>query len=334
MDQKLISRVRIRMNELGAKKIPFFFIFDFKLNAPQVYLLDEVQQAGYQFRFHEGSPIASVLSPIPNVTAPIDHALVMHSEAYPFIQYQNQFDQVVSHIKAGDSFLINLTCSTPVSINATLKDFYNRVSSKYVLLKEADFLVFSPETFVQIQQGIIASCPMKGTIDASLPNAASLLLNNPKEAAEHATIVDLIRNDLSMVSHQVQVEKYRYLDEIQAGDKRLLQASSLITGHLSKHYCSQIGDILLALLPAGSICGAPKKRTLEIIRSVETHERGFYTGIFGIFDGENLDSAVMIRFIEQTPQGYVYKSGGGITAFSNVNDEYQELMQKVYVPVC
>lgn len=334
MDQRVISAVTRKMNDLGAKKIPFFFIFDFELNEPQVYLLDEVQDAGFYFRFPEDSPVASVQSSPPSEVEPLIQAFEMQCEGYDFNQYRCQFDQIVSQIKAGNSFLINLTCSTPVVLNATLRDLYRRVSSKYVLLSEEGFLVFTPETFVRIQHGVIASCPMKGTIDASLPNAASMLLNNPKEAAEHATIVDLIRNDLSTVSHQVQVEKFRYLDEIQAGENRLLQASSLITGRLPENYNSRIGDIVLALLPAGSICGAPKKRTLDIIRSVETHERGFYTGIFGIFDGENLDSAVMIRFLEQTLQGFVYKSGGGITAFSDVNDEYQELMQKIYVPVC
>jgi len=90
---------------------------------------------------------------------------------------------------------------------------------------------------------------------------------------------------------------------------------------------------LFTLLPAGSITGAPKNKTVEIIRSTETYERGFYTGVFGVFDGCNMDSAVMIRFIERTPEGYVYKSGGGITAFSKVEDEYNEILEKIYVPI-
>jgi para-aminobenzoate synthetase component 1 len=73
---------------------------------------------------------------------------------------------------------------------------------------------------------------------------------------------------------------------------------------------------------------------LEIIEQAEIYERGFYTGIFGWFDGENLDSAVMIRFIEQKGDKLIFKSGGGITSQSQVEKEYEELIQKVYVPVC
>jgi para-aminobenzoate synthetase component 1 len=95
-----------------------------------------------------------------------------------------------------------------------------------------------------------------------------------------------------------------------------------------------LGDILFALLPAGSICGAPKQKTLEIIEHAEGYDRGFYTGICGWFDGENLNSAVMIRFVEQQGDKLIFKSGGGITSRSELIKEYQELNQKVYVPIC
>ena len=87
------------------------------------------------------------------------------------------------------------------------------------------------------------------------------------------------------------------------------------------------------LLPAGSVTGAPKKKTVEIIRETEKYRRGFYTGVTGLFDGENLDSGVMIRFIENTNKVLVYKSGGGITMFSDCICEYNEMIDKVYVPV-
>ena len=109
--------------------------------------------------------------------------------------------------------------------------------------------------------------------------------------------------------------------------------SSKISGELPENYNECIGDILIKLLPAGSISGAPKKKTLEIIDEAEQYKRGYYTGIVGIFDGQNLDSGVMIRYIEQTPEGMIYKSGGGITAQSNVDEEYQELIDKIYIPI-
>jgi para-aminobenzoate synthetase component I len=87
------------------------------------------------------------------------------------------------------------------------------------------------------------------------------------------------------------------------------------------------------LLPAGSVSGAPKPKTLEIIRNVEGGNRGYYTGVFGVFDGNTLDSGVMIRFIEQENGKLYYRSGGGITTQSVVSSEYQEVIDKVYVPL-
>jgi para-aminobenzoate synthetase component 1 len=174
---------------------------------------------------------------------------------------------------------------------------------------------------------------MKGTIDATLPDAERKILQDEKEMAEHATIVDLLRNDLSMVATDVRVSRYRYVERINTMQQDLLQVSSEIIGRLPDKYRERLGDILFSLLPAGSICGAPKIKTLEIIRQAEGYDRGFYTGVCGYFDGENLDSAVMIRFMEQTDEGLVYKSGGGITFQSELDKEYEELIQKVYVPV-
>jgi para-aminobenzoate synthetase component I len=174
---------------------------------------------------------------------------------------------------------------------------------------------------------------MKGTIDASVPDAETKILNNPKETAEHHTIVDLIRNDLSLVATNVKVEQFRYINTIKTHDKTLLQVSSEITGRLQDGYLEHLGEILSKLLPAGSICGAPKKKTLEIISKYETYERGYYTGVFGIFDGNDLQSAVMIRFIEKSEGKFIFKSGGGITSLSDPLYEYQELIDKVYVPI-
>ena len=248
-------------------------------------------------------------------------------------KYEVQFNQVVSEIKKGNSFLVNLTCETPIEINCELKDIYRASKAKYKLWYRDRFVVFSPESFVKINNGHISSYPMKGTIDADIPNAAETILGNTKEAAEHSTIVDLIRNDLSIVSDKVEVSRFRYIDELKTDRGKILQVSSEITGKLSDDYNTVIGDILFCLLPAGSVTGAPKKKTVQIISDTESYKRGYYTGIFGIFDGTNLDSGVMIRFIEKKSDGFVYKSGGGITAYSNIDDEFNEMNQKIYVPI-
>jgi para-aminobenzoate synthetase component 1 len=171
---------------------------------------------------------------------------------------------------------------------------------------------------------------MKGTIDASVPNAKELLLNDPKELAEHATIVDLLRNDLSRVASKVRVSNFRYYEEIPTQNGMIGQVSSSIEGELPSDYASKIGSILYDLLPAGSVSGAPKKKTAELIASIERADRGYYTGIAGYFDGEHLDSCVLIRYLGADN---IYHSGGGITFQSDMASEYQEMINKVYVPV-
>lgn len=240
---------------------------------------------------------------------------------------------------AGNSYLANLTCRVPVRCNLSLHEIFLRSKGKYKLLMNdsaddiGNFVCFSPEKFLQIRDGRIFSYPMKGTIDASLPNAEKELMDDEKEAAEHATIVDLIRNDLSRVASNVRVDKYRYVDVLHTNKGDILQTSSEISGKLPDDYTHHIGDIIAAQLPAGSITGAPKKKTCQIIEEAETYKRGFYTGVMGIYENGTLNSAVMIRFVEQEKDGMAFKAGGGITSQSQCRKEYEEVLQKVYLPI-
>lgn len=237
------------------------------------------------------------------------------------------------NIKLGNSYLLNLTFPTEISTDLSLSEIYDISFAKYKLLYHDQFVVFSPETFVRIASGRISSNPMKGTIDASIPDAENIILNDEKEMAEHDTIVDLIRNDLSIVSENVQVTRYRYTDRIDTADRALLQVSSEISGNLPSDHLSHLGDIIFSMLPAGSVTGAPKKETVRIISASENYERGWYTGVFGVFDGKELDSCVMIRFIEKIGGKLFFKSGGGITWLSDPVKEYEELIAKANVPV-
>ena len=243
------------------------------------------------------------------------------------------------------------------------KDYLKEEAQNKAHLKEENieenltpFVCFSPETFIRIKGGRIYSYPMKGTLDASLPNAEKLLMEDRKEAAEHATIVDLIRNDLSRVAEDVRVDKYRYVDVLHTNKGDILQTSSEISGRLPEDYPHHLGEILDAQLPAGSITGAPKDKTMQIIQEAEGYDRGFYTGIMGIYDQGELNSAVMIRFIEEetSPVDFeadgeknfkasegkgdeasrklYFKAGGGITSKSDCRKEYEEVIQKIYLP--
>jgi len=322
------------MNEFGKKREAFFFMLDFELQKPIVLSAPQMRQYPICWEINGLRSIPSFpflkneqTSTLPNasidlVKSPIDPAT-----------YRKAFQLVQSEINQGNSYLLNLTFPTPIALNLSLAEIYKRSLAKYKLLVHPNLVLFSPETFVQIKDGQIASFPMKGTIDANIPNAAEIILADKKEKAEHCTIVDLIRNDLNLVASKVRVDQFRYIDHLQTAQKSLLQVSSKISGTLPSNYQDTIGDILMRLLPAGSVSGAPKKKTVEIIRSAEGQDRGYYTGIFGFFDGNNLDSGVMIRYIEKVGEQLVYRSGGGITTNSVCESEYQELLDKVYVPI-
>jgi len=315
-----------QMNSLGKDRRPFFFMFDFELKRPVIHALDELPE-----------DIIISISLFDN-SDPVSHntgdAVIHEIQPVKFTEYKKAFKNVITNIRHGNSYLLNLTFPSLIKTEAELEDIFYCSRAKYRLLYKNKFVVFSPEIFVRIdEEGTIRSFPMKGTIDASVPGAERIILEDEKEKAEHNTIIDLIRNDLSMNAFDVRVERYRYMDTIETSSYSLLQVSSEIAGSLGPGWNARAGSIISSMLPAGSVSGAPKKETLRIIRESEKSERGYYTGVFGIFNGKELDSAVMIRFIEQNERGYVYRSGGGITALSNVEKEYKELIKKIYVPV-
>jgi para-aminobenzoate synthetase component 1 len=249
-----------------------------------------------------------------------------------FHTYSERFRVVMNGLHRGDSYLTNLTISTPIRTSLTLQEIFTYSKAKYRLSIPGKMVCFSPESFVTMQQGTITTYPMKGTIDAAITNAREIILNDHKESAEHNTIVDLLRNDLSRIATGVKVSRFRFIDELQTSNGPILQVSSEIEGSLPDNYREQLGTLFFALLPAGSVSGAPKRATIDLIRRAEQHPRGYYTGVAGYFDGEKLESFVMIRYIEQQVGDLFFRSGGGITANSICRDEYSEALQKVYLP--
>lgn len=316
----------VRMNTFGRQDIPFLFIIDYKQEHSFVEALAKIDTSACLYQFGETGNTPDTDT---RYAGRIDWEFVPPLPA----DYRRSFDIVKRNLLGGNSYLTNLTCKVPLRTNLTLKDIFLHSHALYKLWLKDSFVCFSPEIFVRMEKGFIKSFPMKGTIDATLPHAESILLDDAKEAAEHATIVDLIRNDLSMVSDHVTVTSYRYIDRLQTNKGPILQTSSEICGILPDDYTERLGDILFKLLPAGSITGAPKPRTMQIIAEAEGYERGFYTGIMGCYANGRLDSAVMIRFIEQENGQLYFKAGGGITAQSRWESEYNEVKQKIYVPI-
>ena len=329
MTQEIIQHI----NQLVQEDEPFIFIINYQGDKAYIKKLSEIEPHECLYDF-DGKTNIKDLSP-----SGLPSKIRWKVMAPSFSEYAKSFDIVKRNIMAGNSYLTNLTCQIPIECNLSLYDVFFHSQGKYKLLMNNDeeglgtFVCFSPETFVKIRNGRIYSYPMKGTISAEHPDAELALMEDKKEAAEHATIVDLIRNDLSRVATGVRVDRYRYIDLLHTNKGDILQTSSEISGKLPDDYQQHIGEFLSEQLPAGSITGAPKDKTCAIIHEAETYERGFYTGIMGIYQDGELDSAVMIRFMEKTEQGMVFKAGGGITSKSDCHKEYEEVLQKVYLPI-
>ncbi|AKF24272.1 aminobenzoate synthetase [Sulfurovum lithotrophicum] len=312
-----------QINQLGQNRTPFLFIISYdktKIFAQPLETLES--DIFYKLQDWRNYPVKKRTEAFTFSKIPVDFPI-----------YRNSMEKILEEIRSGNTYLLNLTFRTPIESSFTLKEIFTYARAKFKLYFKDEFICFSPEMFVETEGNTIATYPMKGTIDADIPDAEHRILNDEKEMAEHIMIVDLMRNDLGIIGINVKVEKFRYVDRIKAGKKELFQVSSKITATLPENWRDDLGTLLSSILPAGSITGTPKKSTVEIISDIENYERGFYTGVFGIFDGESLRSGVMIRFIEKENNRLFYKSGGGITLDSDATSEYEELIDKVYLPL-
>lgn len=307
-----------RLNEWGMTHCPFFFFVDYAAERWYAAPLEQVDSSiRYNIPQHRNyDPIHINTSRAPHRVHP------------PRIEdYGRGFEVVQRAIARGEVSLINLTWRVPFESAYSQYERFMLGRERYMLMVEGLFSVFSPEPFVQIEGGRIATFPMKGTISTSIPNAEQVLLASEKEAREHADSVRLLTDELALVADDVETVRYRYCETI--ADGRVIQTSSEIAGRIKPHLSDRYGDIIAALLPGGSIAGAPKAASLDVIAEAEDFDRGFYTGIFGIYDGQRLDTSVMIRFLQYTEHGETFFfGGGGVTADSRLESEFNELLLK------
>lgn len=311
---------RSELNDLCSKRVPLFFVIDYKKTHYEIHPLDKLPK---DIRFHTKN----------TKREHSDKRLHFKKDAISFDLYRSGFEKIREQIRCGNSYLLNFTAKTRLIANFTLLEAYEQSNSLFNLYFRDEFTCFTPERFVEIRENKIYAYPMKGTINSSIPDAKNQLLNSEKELAEHVMVVDLLRNDLGMVGKKVRLESFRHLDRIPLEGHEIFQTSSRISAELEKDWRSRVGDIFDLMLPAGSVTGTPKSSTCAIIDAVENFERGYFCGVAGIFDGEGIQSYVLIRFIEKKDGELYYKSGGGITIDSDPLCEYEEMLEKVYVPV-
>jgi len=312
------------MNEAGRSKTPFLFGINYEISEG-FFVPNPLQQHDILFDFNGVSNTKNDEEAIPD----------FRFDTFPedFSTYQQRFDRVMRGLQCGDSQLVNLTIKTPLQSSLSLRDIFTHSRTMYRLYVPETFVCFSPEIFVKIENCNIRTFPMKGTIDASVENAAETILNDPKEIAEHRASVDLLCDDLREIATDLTVKRFRYIDTLKTSKGEILQVSSEIEGTLPDDWAENIGTLIFKLLPAGSIAGVPKNASLEIIREAEQESRGYYTGIAGYFDGKSLDTCVLIRFIEQQGDRLFFRSGGGVTINSICEKEYREAIRKVYLPL-
>lgn len=243
-------------NYFGQNKLPFFFLIDFEQQKPIILPIEQAAKENIFFTILQPQGIKS------NVDWHFEFpAKDCHFSFNPmkFKDYQQGFELVKSELQKGNSYLLNLTYPSKIETNYSLMQLFQQTKASYKLLFKNEFICFSPEPFIQIYENKIYTYPMKGTINATLENAEQQLLNSQKELREHYTIVDLMRNDLAIVAKNIEVKRFRYVEKIHTERGAILQTSSEICGELEENWRHNIGHILVALLPAGSISGAPKE---------------------------------------------------------------------------
>ncbi|CAA9375630.1 MAG: Anthranilate synthase, aminase component @ Para-aminobenzoate synthase, aminase component [uncultured Nocardioides sp.] len=257
----------------------------------------------------------------------------------PAEAYAAAFAQVQEHLHAGNSYEVNLTYRLtqqtgldPAAAYLRLRDLnpapYAGFLQHDVEDHRAWLLSSSPERYALVTpEGILRTKPIKGTTargttDAEDDDLRRTLATDPKTRAENLMIVDLLRNDLAMVCEVGSVE-VPSLMQVESYES-VHQLVTEVTGRLRADVSTMTA--LRALFPAGSMTGAPKRRTMEIIDDVEETARGAYAGAFGWISGDGpADLGVVIRSMMTAGDGtWTMGTGGGITVRSDVGEEWEE----------
>jgi para-aminobenzoate synthetase len=254
--------------------------------------------------------------------------------------YARAFDAVQRHLRQGNSYETNLTYRMHIESSAGPVDAYRRLrrlspAPYAALIRHGDVwaLSSSPERFATIRADrTVETRPIKGTTPrdpdpARDQAAAARLREEPKFVGENLMIVDLLRNDMSQVClpGTVEVTDLMHVESYPS----VHQLVTTITGRLADGVGTL--DALAALFPGGSMTGAPKLRTMEIIADVEASPRGMYAGAVGwLLDDGSADLGIVIRTLVHQRGGYVLGTGGGITVRSDCDEEYAETRWKAH----
>ncbi|MBZ0183402.1 MAG: aminodeoxychorismate synthase component I [Melioribacteraceae bacterium] len=250
--------------------------------------------------------------------------------------YVKKIDRIKNYIKEGDTYQVNYTVKANFNFSGSLINFiqnliFNQSTQYSAIINDEDKLVISisPELFFSVQDNIIKSRPMKGTIKRGINlendiEQKDLLKQSIKDRAENVMIVDLLRNDIGKLAkfNSVKVDSIYDIEKYET----IYQLTSRISAELNEVNYS---EIIKNLFPCGSITGAPKIRTMEIIHELENSERGIYTGAIGLIKNNKSTFNVAIRTIilDKMNKGEI-GLGSGIVWDSDGLQEYSEVSLK------
>ena len=251
--------------------------------------------------------------------------------------YQEAIKTIHHHIRQGDTYQVNYTVQLSQELEADPLAIYNRLVveqkahyNAFIQHDDVAILSISPELFFGQEDRLLTTRPMKGTTRRGLTNQADLkeaawLEADPKNRAENMMIVDLLRNDMNRIS-EIGSEQVTRLCQVEQYST-VWQMTSTIESRLRSEV--DLVQTFQALFPCGSITGAPKISTMEIIQQTETAPRGVYCGTIGILlpKGKRIFN-VAIRTLQMQGNQAIYGVGGGITWDSKWEAEYQETKQK------
>ncbi len=252
-------------------------------------------------------------------------------------QYCSMVEKTKHYIKEGDIFQGVISRRFEAGYDGSLLNAYRVLRTTnpspymyYMQIKDMQIAGTSPETMVKLTNGKLMTFPVAGTRQRgkSIEEDQALekeLLADEKECAEHNMLVDLARNDLGRISEygSVKVADYMAIHRF----SKVMHIASTVVGDLAKG--KTCGDTIEALLPAGTLSGAPKFRACEIIDELEPVARGVYGGAIGYMDfSGNLDVCIAIRTAVKKGKKVYVQAGAGIVADSIPENEYQECANK------
>ena len=317
----------LALDEIEKLKNDFYLVGYISYQAKDIFLNKEISSKKPLLYFEVHKNYNDFTLEEPNKNADL-----FLKENITFEEYKKDIEEIKNLISNGTTYEVNYTYSNDVFTNSEGYNlFLNLIKNqktKYCAYIKNDFeeiLSFSPELFFKIENNKIITKPMKGTVKRKGEDEKEInfLKNDVKNLAENTMIVDLLRNDLSKIknSKNITVDK---LFEVET-HKTLHQMTSTISASLDE---INLKDILSSIFPCGSITGAPKVSTMEIIDKIERYKRNIYCGAIGLIHKEKMEFSVPIRILEKKENKFQFYQGGAIVWKSDVLDEWEECKTK------